>query len=71
MGAQTVAGTETRAVVEMGTGTMMGTETRIELGRAERRRSARNRTRVIDALWETGETWVERGKHVDKKGLVQ
>ena len=37
--------------------------TRTGSGRAEeRRRSARNLTRVVDALWETGETWVERGK---------
>ena len=27
--------------------------------------------RVVDAMWETGETWVERGKNVDKKGLVR
>ena len=40
-------GTETRTVEEMGTGMMMGTGTRIGSGRAEeRRRSARNRTRV-------------------------
>ena len=37
------------------------TGTRTGLGRAEeRRRSARNRTGVVDAMWETGETWVER-----------
>ena len=46
----------------------MGTKKRTGLWRAkERRRSARNRTRVVDAMWETGEAWVERGKHVDKK----
>ena len=50
----------------------MGTEIRIGLGRAEkRRRSARNRTRVVEAMWETEETWVEGGKNVEKKGLVQ
>ena len=68
------AGTETRAVAEIGTGRRMGTETetRIGSGRAEeRRRSARNHTRVVDAMWETGETWVERGENVDKKRLVQ
>ena len=61
---------ETRAVVvEMGTGT--GTKT--GSGRAEERlRSARNRTRrVVDAMWETGESWVEREENADKKGLVQ
>ena len=52
-------GTETRAIVEM------GTETRIASGRA------RNRTRLVDAMWETGETWVEGGKNVENKGLVQ
>ena len=32
-------------------------------GRAkERRRSARNCTRVVDAMWETGGTWMERRK---------
>ena len=31
---------------------------------------ARNRTRVVDAMWETGETWVERGKNIDKKGWL-
>ena len=42
------------------------------IGRAEKRReSARNRKIVIDAIRETGETWVERGKHVENKGLVQ
>ena len=66
MGTGTGAGTETRAIiVEMGMGT------RIESERAEeRRRSARNRTRLVDAIWETGETWLERGKNVEKKGLV-
>ena len=68
------SGTETRSVVEMGTGTRMGTETgiRIGLGRTEdRRRSARSRTRVVYAMWEKGETLVEREKHVEKKGLVR
>ena len=74
MGTGTGAGTETRAVEEMGTRTRMGTgtKTRIGSGRAEeRRRSARNRKIVVDDMWETGEIWVERGKHVEKKGLVQ
>ena len=65
-------GTETRAIVEMGMGTRMGTGTRIESGRAEERRGiVRNRPRLLDAMWETGETWVERGNNVEKKGLVQ
>ena len=52
------AGTETRAVAEMGTGTRItGTGTRVGSGRAEeRRRSGRNRSRLVDAMWETGET---------------
>ena len=64
-------GTEARTVVEMGTGTTI-TGTRIGLGRAEgRRKSARNRKIVVDAVRETGETRVESEKNVDKKGLVQ
>ena len=31
----------------------------------------RKRKIVVDAVWETGETWVEREKNVEKKGLVQ
>ena len=63
----TGTGTEARTVAEMGTGTRVtGTGTRIGSGRAEeRRRSARNRKIVVDAKWETGETWVERGKNVE------
>ena len=49
----TGAGKETRAVAEMGTGTITGT--RIGSGRAEeRQRSARNCTIVVDVMWETG-----------------
>ena len=33
--------------------------------------SARNRKIAVDAVRETGETWVEREKNVEKKGLVQ
>ena len=40
-----------------------GTGTRIGSGRAKkRRRSARNRSRLVDTMSETGETWVEIGK---------
>ena len=64
-------GTEARTVAEMGTGTRI-TGTRIGSERAEeRRRSARNRKILVDAMWEAGKTWVERGKNVEKKGLVQ
>ena len=65
-------GTEERTVAEMGTGTTK-TGTRIGLGRAEgRRKSARNRKIAVDAVRETGETWVESEKNVEKKrvGLV-
>ena len=63
MGTGTGAGTETRAVAEMGTGTRMGKGTRIGSGREEERpRGARKRTRVVDAMWETGETWWEEEK---------
>ena len=66
-------GTEARTAAEMGTGTTItGAGTRIGSGRAEKRRkSARNRKIVVDAVWETGETRVEREKNVEKKGLVQ
>ena len=64
-------GTEARTVAEMGTGTTI-TGTRIGLGRAEgRRKSARNCKIAVDAARETGETWVESEKSVEKKGLVQ
>ena len=56
-------GKETR--IETGTGTRTGSRTA-----EERCRSASNRTRVVDVMWETGESWVEI-KIVDKKGLVQ
>ena len=48
------------------------TGSRIGLGRADgRRKSARNRKIAVDAVRETGETWVEREKNVENKGLVQ
>ena len=44
----TGVGTETRAIAEMGTRTI----TKMGLGRTEEtRRSARNYTRVVDAMW--------------------
>ena len=57
-------GTEARTVVEMGTGTTItGAGTRIGSGRVEeRRKSARNRKIVVDAVRETRETRVEREK---------
>ena len=49
-----------------GTGTMIITETRKGSRRAEERRiSARNRKIVVEAVRETGETWVEREKNVE------
>ena len=73
MGTGTGTGAEARTVAEMGTGTTItGTGTRIGSGRAEeRRKSARNRKIVVDAVRETGETRVERKQNVEKKGLVQ
>ena len=68
---ETGTGTEARTVAEMGTGTRI-TGTRIGSGRAEERReSARNRKIVVDAMWETGEAWMEIGENVENKGLVQ
>ena len=70
-GTGTGTGTEERTVAEMGTGTAI-TGTRIGLGRAEgRRKSARNRKIVVDAVRETGETRVESEEHVEKKGWIQ
>ena len=36
-------------------------------GEAKKRKKLRG---VVDAMWETGKTWAEREKNVDKKGLV-
>ena len=48
------------------------TRTPIGLGRAEGgQKSARNLKIAVDAVRETGETWVESEKNVEKKGLVQ
>ena len=47
-----------------------GNEDRIGEGGREAK-SARNRRIVVDAMRETGETWMEREKNVEKKGLVQ
>ena len=48
------------------------TGTRIGLGRAEGgQKSARNLKIAVDAVRETGETWVESEKNVENKGLVQ
>ena len=56
---------------EMGTGTTI-TGTRTGLGRAEGgQKSARNRKIAVDAVRETGETWVESEKNLENKGLVQ
>ena len=48
------------------------THTRKGLGRVEGgQKSARNRKIAVNAVRETGETWVESEKNVEKKGLVQ
>ena len=71
----TGTGTGARAVAKVGTETRITgtrTGTRIGSGRTEeRRKSARNRKIVVDAVRETGETRVEREKNVEKQGLVQ
>ena len=65
-GTGTGTGTEARTVAEMGPGTTI-----IGSGRAEgRRKSARNRKIVVDAVRETGETQAERKKNVEKKEFV-
>ena len=69
MGTGTGTGTEAKTVAEVGTGMRITeTGTRIGSGKSEeRRRSARNRKIVVDAMWETGETWVEREKKCRKE----
>ena len=63
----TGTGPEAGTVAEMGRG-REGKGRRIGSGEAEeRRRSARNRKIVVDAMWETGETWVERERKCGKK----
>ena len=63
--------THTHTHMEMGTGTTI-TGTGSRSGRAEdRRKSAKKRKIVVDAVRETGETRVQREKNVEKKGLVQ
>ena len=69
-GSREGAGTGGSSVDEhkIGTGTGAWTETRAV---AAEERKRKNRTRVVDAMWETGKTWVERGRNVENKGLVQ
>ena len=42
---------------------------RIGEGKKEAK-NARNRKIVVNAMPETGETWVERGKSIENRGLV-
>ena len=49
------------------THTHTNTHRRVEEGQ----KSARNLKIAVDAVRETGETWVESEKNVEKKGLVQ
>ena len=53
----TGTGTEAKTVAELGTGTRIGS-----CRAGERRKSARNRKIVVDAVRETGEIRVERKK---------
>ena len=54
--------------IQLGTGTTIA-GTRVRSGMAEeRRKSARNRKIVVDAVRESGETRVDRGKNVERKG---
>ena len=56
------AGTGTGTGVEVNKGAQDGNGDGSEDGAEEKRKSARNRKIVVDAMWETRETWVERGK---------
>ena len=63
-----------RTVAEMGTGGNGGDDNRNEnrIGEGERGAKKRKKPQIaVDAVRETGETWVESEKNVEKKGLVQ
>ena len=40
-------------------------------GRKRGEEAQQNPRGVVDVMWETGETWAERGRSVDKKVLVK
>ena len=69
----TEAGMETRAAVaEMETGTNgNGNEDGIGEDGREAKKRKKPHKRAVDAIQETWETWVEREKNVDRRGLVQ
>ena len=50
MGTGTGAGTETRAVAEMGTGTVMGKGTEKKPGSGRTEKSTKHRIRIVDAI---------------------
>ena len=52
-------------------GNRKGSEDRTGEGEREAKKHKKPYKSCRDATWETGETWVERRKHVEKKGLVQ
>ena len=56
---------------EDGSGNRNMNDDRIGEGGGEAKNRNKPRTRVVDAMWETGETWVERKKYEHKKGFVQ
>ena len=71
-GPGTGTGVEVDEGAQDGDGSGAGTGTRIGSGRVEeRRKSARNRKIVVDAVRETGETRAERETNVKKKRLFQ
>ena len=71
LGTRSRSEAETITVAETGTGTGTGKRTglRTGFGRAEERGiSANNRTIVVDAMWETRETWAQREKRQGRVG---
>ena len=56
---------------EVGMCDVINTHTHKQYTRTIHSHTHRNRKIVVDAMWETGETSVERGKNIEKKGLVQ
>ena len=63
---------ETRGRTQVGNGDEDGIRDENRIGEGGRGAKKRKKPHThVDAMWRTGETWVERGKNVEKKGLVQ
>ena len=58
---------------ESSSGDGKGNENEDKIGESggEAKKHKKPLTRIVAAMWETVEIWVERGKHVENKRLVQ